>query len=159
MAIDLKHLGRRYGPYRCEVGAERIADYAVAVGGGIPGRAFTDPGRPKAHPWHVDEAAGRASPYGSVIAPPMFAASFTIQPFAVACMDPDVGVDLVRMVHGEQEFVWHDVIRPGDVVETTGEITDLYARGALQFLVMRTESRRPDGRLVVEGIWTAVVRG
>jgi len=158
MAIDTRHVGRRYGPFRTTVCGERIRDFSVAVSGGTPGFFGTATGE-GAHPWTVDEEAARRSPHGGLVAPPTFGVTFAMQPFALACADPEIGLDLVRLLHAEQEFVWHDVIRPGDVVETTGEITDLYARGALQFLVMRTESRRPDGRLVVEGIWTAVVRG
>ena len=34
MAIDRKHLGRRYGPYAFAVGLEHVRDFASATGGG-----------------------------------------------------------------------------------------------------------------------------
>ncbi len=154
MAADASAVGRRYGPYRYAVGEEKIADYAVAVAGGVPGRAFTAVERAASHPAYLDPAAP-----GGLMAPPMFAVTFAIQPFAQACTDPALGLDLLRLVHGEQEFTFHEPVRPGDVVETVGEVVEAYAKGPLDFVVMRTTSRRlSDGKLVVEGTWTAIVR-
>ncbi len=158
MAIDRRHVGLRYGPYRYAVGEEKIADFAVAVAGGTPGRVFGAASRALAHPFHLEGEAARTSPHGSIIAPPMFAVAFAMQPFSDACADPELGLDLLRLVHGEQEFVWHGVIRPGDVMETTGEIAEAYSKGPLDFLVVRTTSTDQRGKVVVEGIWTAVIR-
>jgi acyl dehydratase len=159
MAIDRKHVGRKYGPYRYTVGLEKIADFARAISGGTPGRVFVGGAVDGAHPWFVDEEAANASPYGSVIAPPTFCVNFAMQPFALACSDPALGLNLVRLVHGEQEFVYHDVLRPGDVIETVGEITVAKSKSSLDFLEVTTRSTRvADGKLVIEGVWTAIVR-
>jgi acyl dehydratase len=159
MAIDPKHLGRTYGPYRYTVELEKITDFARAVSGGIPGRVFGTASDGKAFPWFVDQQAGASSPHGSIIAPPTFCVNFAMQPFAVACSDPEIGIDLVRLVHGEQEFTYHDVLRPGDVIDTTGEISSVKSRSSLDFLEVTTRSTRAsDGKLVLEGVWTAIVR-
>jgi acyl dehydratase len=155
--IDARHLGRRYGPYRFEVGLERIRDFVAAVGGGVPGRVFSSP-PPDPHPFTWDEAGARASRHRGLIAPPAFATAFAIQPFAVACSDPELAVNVLRLVHGEQEFEFFDVIRPGDVIETVGEITRIQERGNLDFLEVTTTSTNQHGRLVVRGLWTAIVR-
>jgi acyl dehydratase len=155
--IDRRHLGRRYGPYRVEVGLERIRDFVAAVGGGVPGRVFSSPPRDP-HPWTWDEAAARASRHGGIIAPPGFAATFAIQPFAVACSDPALGVDMLRLVHAEQEFELLEVIHPGDVLDTVGEITSLRERGSLDFIEVTTTSTNQRGAVVVKGVWTAIVR-
>ena len=157
MPLDPRHLGRRYGPYRFEVGLERIRDFVAAVGGGVPGRVFSAP-PPDPHPFTWDEAAARASRHGGLIAPPAFATAFAIQPFAVACSDPALELDVLRLVHGEQEFEFLEVIRPGDVIETSGEITRIQERGNLDFLEVTTTSTNQHGRLVVRGVWTAIVR-
>ena len=158
MAIDRKHLGRKYGPYRFEVGLEHVKDFAAATGGGVPGRVFTAPPS-DAHPLTWDEAAARAGPHGGIVAPPTFATAFAIQPFATACIDPALEVDVLRLVHGEQSFEFEEPVRPGDVLETAGEITRLQERGSLEFLEVTTETRNQHGRLVVRGVWTAVIRG
>jgi acyl dehydratase len=140
-----------------EVGLERIRDFVAAVGGGVPGRVFSSP-PPDPHPFVWDEGAARASRHGGIIAPPTFAATFAIQPFAVACSDPELGVNVLRLVHAEQEFEILEVIRPGDVLETVGEITSLKERGNLDFIEVTTATTNQRGKPVVNGVWTAIVR-
>jgi len=157
MAIDQTHLGRSYGPYRFQVGREHLLDFAAAVGGGVPGRVFPV-APPLAHPLCVDEEAAAAGPHGGLVAPPGFAATFAIQPFATACADPALGIDLLRLVHGEQELELLRPIRPGDELVTTGEITRIDQRGSLDVLEVTTTSRDGAGQVVVRGVWTAIVR-
>jgi acyl dehydratase len=157
VAIDHQHLGRRYGPYRFAVGLEHVKDFVAATGGGVPGRVFCAPPTTY-HPWTWDEAAASASPHGGIVAPPTFAATFAIQPFATACADPALAVNVLRLVHAEQAFELGDPIRPGDLLETTGEITRIQERGNLDFLEVTTETRNQRGALVVRGVWTAIIR-
>jgi hypothetical protein len=158
VAIDRRHLGRRYGPYRFTVGTEHLRDFAAAVGGGVPGRVFGTP-PPQAHPWTWDEAAAAASPYRSLIAPPGFAAAFSIEPFSAACGDPELGIDVLRLLHGGQELELLGPVRPGDQLTTTGEISRLQDRGTLEFLEVSTTTVNQRGETVVRGVWTAVIRG
>ncbi len=155
--IDRSHLGRRYGPYRYVVGLEEIRDFAVTVAGGTPGRVFTVEPPEAPHPWFVDEAAARASRHGGVIAHPTFCVRFAMQPFALACADPALGIDLVKLLHGEQAFEYGDVVRPGDVLETVGEIVDLRHKAGKDFLTVRTTTTNQRGRTAVVGTWKAVV--
>ncbi|HZZ86545.1 MAG TPA: MaoC family dehydratase N-terminal domain-containing protein [Anaeromyxobacteraceae bacterium] len=159
MPIDRRHLGRRYGPYRYAVGLEKLRDFAVAVAGGIPGAAFPSAPPAPPHPWLVDEEAGAASPYGSLVGAPTFCATFAMRPFADACVDPALGIDLVRLVHAEQEFEYGAPVRPGDVIETAGEVTGIEQKSRLDFLTVTTTSRNQRGELVVRGTWTAIIRG
>ena len=105
MAIDPRHVGRRYGPFRNTVCADQIRAFAVAVSGGVPGYFGTARGDP--HPWSVDEEAARRSPHGALVAPPTFGVTFAMKPFALACSDPELGLDLLRLLHAEQ-FWGHD---------------------------------------------------
>ena len=158
MAIDTRHLGRRYGPFRTTVCGERIRDFSVAVSGGTPGFFGTATGE-GAHPWTVDEEAARRSPHGGLVAPPTFGVTFAMQPFALACADPEIGLDLVRLLHAEQEFEYGAAVRPGDVLTTTGEVVEVRSKGSLDFLVVRSETYNQAGEQVLVGRWTAVVRG
>jgi len=161
MPIDQKHVGRRYGPFFYPVGLESIRNFASAVSGGVPGRLAWTPteGGPAPHFLHWDEARAARSPHGSVIAPPTYAATFAMQAFAAALADPAVGVDVSRVVHGEQELELLVPVRPGDVMETTGEITSIAQKGSLDLLTVTTASRNQRGEVAVRGIWTAAVRG
>jgi len=155
--IDKQHLGRRYGPFVFTAGLEQIKDFAAATGGGVPGRVF-GVAPPEAHPWTWDEQAAAASPHGGIIAPPGFATAFAIQPFSAACSDPALAVNVLRLVHGEQELEWLGVVRPGDVLTTTGEITRLQDRANLDFLEVTTTTVNQRGETVVRGVWTAIIR-
>ena len=158
MAIDKTHLGRRYGPYTFDVGAGHLRDFAAATGGGVPGRVFSTP-PPLAHPWTWDEAAAAASPHGTLIGSPGFAAAFAIEPFSAACSDPSLGLNVLRLLHAGQELTFGAVVRPGDRLTTTGEITRLQERATLDFLEVTTTTVNQRGELVVGGVWTAVIRG
>jgi acyl dehydratase len=155
--IDRRHLGRRYGPFPFSVGLEHVKDFAAATGGGIPGHVFSRP-PDRAHPLTFDEDAGRAGPHGGLVAAPTFAATFAIEPFAKACSDPALGLNLLRLVHGEQELELLQPIRPGDVLSTVGEITRIDERKNLDFLEVTTTTTDARGRLVVRGVWTAIIR-
>jgi acyl dehydratase len=160
MALDKRFVGRGYGPFTYEVGAEKLREFAYAIGGSIPSMGFSGIGPPEGlHPWLHDQEAARASPYGSLVAMPNFAVVYAIGPFAKACTDPELEIDLLRLVHGEQEFEFFEVVRPGDVLTTTGKITDISAKKNLDFLTVATESHNQRGALVVRARWTAVIRG
>src|SRR5512141_1394254 len=102
MSIDRRHMGRRYGPYRFEVGRECILDFIAATDGGVPGRVFTAGGSAT-----VEGDPQPASPAAPppLVAPPAYAAVFAMQPFAVACSDPELALNVV--VRG----VWTAIIR------------------------------------------------
>lgn len=157
MPIDKKHLGRRYGPYQFTVGVEHVRDFVAAVGGGVPGQAF--PAAPAHfHPLTWDPEAAARGPHGGIVAPPTFATAFAIRPFAAACSDPELAVNVLRLVHGDQELEFGALVRPGDVLATTGQITRVQERGTLDFLEVTTETTNQRGELVVKGVWTAIIR-
>ena len=157
MPIDRKHLGRTYGPYAFRVGLQHVQDFAAATGGGVPGHAFS--ARPeRADPLTWDEDAARAGPHGGVVASPTFAATFAIEPFAKACADPELGLNVLRLVHGEQDLELLEPVRPGDALTTRGEITRIQERGNLDFLEVTTTTTNQHGRVVVRGVWTAIIR-
>lgn len=157
MALDPAHVGRTYGPYRYTLGLEKMREYAYAVAGGIPALGLSTPPEGLT-PLVYDEAVAKAGPYGSVIALPTFAVCFAIAPFGAALTDPAVGIDLLHLVHGEQDFEFFDVMREGDVMTTTGAITKIASKSGLDFITLETESKNQHDKRVVKGIWTAVIK-
>jgi len=151
-------LGRIWGPFRYVVGAEKMREYAVAISGGVPSYAST--GLPAdLHPVLHDEAAGARSPWGSLIAFPTFAVLFSIAPAQAALLDPAMDVDVFRTLHGEQELEFRELLRPGDVLHTTGTLESHSTRGSNTLFVIRTDSVNQRGQLAVRGRFTAFVRG
>jgi acyl dehydratase len=157
VSIDPKHVGRTYGPFTYEIGLEKLREFAFAVGGGHPGMGATEVPA-DLNPVLYDVEAGKRSRYGSVIAFPSFAVVFAIRPFEAAATDPALGLNLLMLVHGEQELEFFDVMRPGDVMTTLGRITNVFEKAGKVFLTVVTESTNQAGTLVVRGTWTAVIR-
>ena len=160
MALDKKFIGREYGPFFYEAGLEKMREFAYAVGGSIPSTGYSAKGAPEGmHPVLHDEAAGKASAWGSVVALPTFAVTFAIAPFGRACSDPELALNLLRLVHGEQSFEFFEVVRAGDKLTTSGKISDILTKRNLDFLTVTTESKNQHGKLVVRAKWTAIIRG
>jgi acyl dehydratase len=126
------------------VGREKVREYAYAVG--------------ETDPRHLDPEAARAEGFADVLAPPMFAAVYCAPAVAPAILDPEVGIDFARMVHGAQEFTWHEPVVAGDEIVTEAALEDASERGGLKFFVFTTRSVNQRGELVCEGRWTNIVR-
>ena len=126
------------------VGREKVREYADAVG--------------ETDPRYLDPEAARAAGFADVVAPPMFAAVYCAPAIGPAMLDPDVGMDLERMVHGAQEFSWHEPVVAGDEITTEAGLEEAADRGGLRFFVFRTTSTNQRGELVSEGRWTTIVR-
>ncbi len=150
MPVDPKYKGKKYLPaYKYEVGLEKIKEYAMAVG--------------DLNPLYINEEEAAKSKYGGIIAPPTFAAVYARGPAGQALFDPELSLDLPMLVHGEQEFEFFEVVKPGDVILTEGEILDIFEKtsstGTLDFVVVGSTSRRKkDQKVVCTGKWTFVVR-
>jgi acyl dehydratase len=126
------------------VGREKIREYAHATG--------------ETDPRHLDPEAARAAGYADVVAPPMFAAVYCAPAIGPAIVDPEVGIDFARMVHGAQEFEWHAPVVAGDEIATEATLEDKAERGGLSFFTFRTVSTNQRGETVCEGRWTNIVR-
>jgi acyl dehydratase len=126
------------------VGREKIREYAHATG--------------ETDPRHLDPEAARAAGYADVVAPPMFAAVYCAPAIGPAILDPEVGIDFARMVHGAQEFEWHAPVVAGDEIATEATLEDKAERGGLSFFTFRTVSTNQRGETVCEGRWTNIVR-
>jgi acyl dehydratase len=142
--MDESLKGRTWPAFTYEVGLEKIREYANAVGEGAR--------------VHHDREAAREAGFRDVVAPPMFAVVYSAGAMGPAILDPDVGIDLMRMLHGSQEFVWGEPVCAGDVIETTPELKDLYEKDGKKFYVFESVSRNQDGREVVRATWTNIVR-
>lgn len=121
MALNRTKVGTSYPTYRYEVSREKIREYALALG-------ETDP--------------RYQSDGDDCVAPPTFAATFTLTKGLMALLgDPDLGAH-PALVHGSQSFTWGErPLRPGDVLECTPSIADVTVRGRNEFLTSVVECR------------------
>jgi acyl dehydratase len=126
------------------VGREKVREYANAVG--------------ETDPRYLDPEAAREAGFADVVAPPMFAAVYCGPAIWPALVEPEIGLDFSRMVHGAQEFRWAAPVVAGDEITTEAELEEKSERGGLQFFVFKTTSTNQRGELVSEGRWTNIVR-
>ena len=145
MPVDGSKKGKAYPPFEYEVGREKIREYANAVG--------------EWNPVHHDRDAARAAGFRDVVAPPMFAVVYSTGSVAPGVLDPEVGINLARMLHGSQEFVWGEPVCSGDTITTTTTLGNLYEHGGMEFYVFESLSMNQDGQETVRGTWTNIVRG
>jgi acyl dehydratase len=145
LAIDESKKGKSYPPFEYEVGREKIREYAFAVG--------------EHNPVHHDREAAKAAGFRNVVAPPMFAVVYSTGSVAPAILDPEVGINFARMLHGSQEFEWGEPVCAGDTISTETTVEDLYERTGMEFFVFKSVSKNQDGQEVVRGTWTNIVRG
>ena len=124
------------------VGREKVREYANAVG--------------ETDARYLDPEAARQAGFDDVVAPPMFAAVYAAPAVFPAVLA--TGLDFDRMVHGAQEFTWHEPVVAGDEITTEASLEQQYERAGMRFYVFRTTSENQRGELVSEGLWTNIVR-
>src|SRR5213075_1273259 len=115
MPIQLNRVvGKEYPPYAVTVERGRIKDFARAIG--------------DLNPLYLDDRVGAASAWGDVIAPPTFPITFRDESADTGTLLKDLGVDISRILHGEQEFELHRPITPGETFLCRPKITDIYEK-------------------------------
>ena len=117
------------------------------------GRRYSAPGQlvaPEAASAMAHAIAGSDTVREAGVVPPTFAAVYCLGPtLAKLFADPEVGIDLAGLIHGEQSFAWPAPVHPGDVVDATAEITGVDTRRGMTFVRLAMEAVRPADKTVV----------
>lgn len=116
--IDRQHIGRIVSRHRVEVERGRLRAFAAAIG----------------------ETDARWTGAERLPVPPTFLFCLEMERPDPYDWFQEVGLDLPKVLHGEQSFVYHRTCHAGDVLDFESQIEDVYERkgGALEFLVKRT---------------------
>ena len=133
MDLDQSVVGLTSNEYVFEVEKRHVQQFASAIGDD--------------NSLYKDEEYANGSAYGGLIVPPTF-------PVSMNTGDGELPLDLDhrRMLHGEQEFIYHKPVRPGDRLICQMKVSDLYDKegksGKMQFLKLDTEMKDEAGELV-----------
>lgn len=73
--------------------------------------------------------------------------------------DPELGVDLGRVLHGEQTYEWSRPVVAGETLVAEASIESVRGRGSMQFLTLRTDIRDERGDRVALARSTLLIRG
>ena len=145
MPVKTDAIGKQWPAASYEVGAEKVREFANAIGA--------------PNPVHSDREAARAAGYRDVVAPPMFCVVYSAPALGPAMFDDEVGMNFAAMVHGGQEFEWGEPACSGDEITTTAKCLEIFEKDGKGFYKFETNSVNQDGRQVVKGTWTNIVRG
>ena len=145
MPVDTKFIGREYKPVTYVVGQEKIKEYALAVG--------------DLNPLYTDPDFAKKSKYSCVIAPPMFVVVFARDVLVNLFSDTELNLNMLMLLHGEQEFNFHKIVKANDTITTHPRIKNIYQKGSNDFVELETKSFNQNKELVVDGIWTFIIRG
>lgn len=122
-------VGKRYPALRFVVDAERVRAFARAVG----------------HP-------GDGVPPTFVTAPELAVGLSNV------VTDPELGISLDHVLHGEQEYEWRRPLSVGEELTAEATIERVRGRGATWFVTLRTEFTDAVGAQVATGRCTLIVR-
>jgi acyl dehydratase len=137
------YVGRQSEPVVYDVERGHIRRFAEAVG--------------DSNPIYVDEAAARAAGHPRIPAPATFAVSLRAN-------DPRGGIDIDwrKLLHGEQELVFHRALYAGDRLTVVGRIADAGIKqtkaGVMDVMVLETIATDGDGARVFTARSTVLVR-
>jgi len=94
-----------------------------------------------------------------VVAPTTFPVVIQEQSLKLVITDPEAGLDLSRVVHGEQRFVYTRPIVAGDELTSELSVASIKTLGGNQMITFNTEIFDAQNQLVCTAISTLVVRG
>ena len=155
---DKSKLGMEFPSYTFEVEKGKIAEFAMAIS--------QKEDKNQLNPIYVDREAAKKSGYNDIIAPPTFHACFPL--WAGGGLLPLIqalGIDLIRLLHGEEEYYYLGTIHPGDIMTGKSKVVEMYDKEKkdkpgkfMEFTVIETEIRNQRGELVIKSRSTLVER-
>ncbi|MBA2726129.1 MAG: MaoC family dehydratase N-terminal domain-containing protein [Actinobacteria bacterium] len=137
MPLNKELVGKDYGTATYEVTAEAIAAYA---------RATNDENQ-------------RYLGGDDVVATPVFPVVPSFEAFMTAAMDPELGADVMRLVHGQEEHILHKPVRPGDKLTITSQLESVETKDSGETFTVKGTHKNQDGELVAEIRGTMFIRG
>lgn len=89
---------------------------------------------------------------------PTFPVVFQHELLSAVLFDSELQLNLKKLVHGEQEFIYNRPIQIGETLVTQGTITKIFTKATHDFVVFETISRTVSGEELMKSIWTFVIR-
>ena len=146
--INKALLGKEYPPYAVTVERGKIKEFARAIGDDDP--------------LYLDDRVGAASAWGDVIAPPTFSITFRDEAADTAAFLKELGTDISRILHGEQEFEIFRPLQPGQTYLCRAKIVEIYEKtgrsGPMAFVVRETTIADGSNEIVATMRGVTVVR-
>ena len=94
----------------------------------------------------------------AAVAPPLYASRLAFPMMKEIFVHKDLNVNILRMVHGEQELIWRKPIRQGDALDVKTEIKEIADTSAGETMNISTVAYH-SGEAMLEAIATVLIRG
>jgi acyl dehydratase len=140
MGLNRNLIGKQYSPQEYGVTVEAITRYA---------RAYNED-----NPWFLDTAR----PDG-IIAPPMFGVVMSWLAIMMVVTDSDLNVDILRLLHSEQDMYFFLPVVPGDIVTSTAKVSAVEERISGESLTIEVYSTNQRAEPVQRMLFSALIRG
>lgn len=142
--VDPKHIGTEFPPFSYVVESENVRAFAETIGDTSPAYAATE---------------GDA-----FVTPPTFGTTFMLQGAGDMLWREleKIGVNLLRMLHSEQEYEYLAPVAPGDTIRGQSRVADVYTKSmralTLEFIVTETQYTNQRDEPVLREVLTLIVR-
>jgi len=141
-------LGKEYPPYAITVERGKIKEFAKAIGDD--------------NPLYLDDRVGAASEWRDVIAPPTFAITLRDETADTTAFLKELGTDISRLLHGEQEFEIFRPLQPDQTYLCRPRVVDIYEKtgrsGPMAFVVRETTITDSTNEIVATMRGVTIVR-
>lgn len=137
MGLNTELVGKEYPGSTFEVTADHIERYARAT----------------------NDLNERYTGGEDVVAPPVFPVVPAFNSFMTAAMDPELGADLLRLVHAAEEHVFYKPIKAGDVLSVTAALESVEQKETGETFTVKGTETNQDGEVVAEVRGTMFIRG
>jgi acyl dehydratase len=143
--IDPSFVGMTFPPFSYEVDRAKIRELAAATG--------------DQNPLYRDLAAAQAAGFPDLPAPPTLPTLFGFWP-STSLLDHlrTIGVELRRVLHGEEEYEYHRPVFPGDIMTGAMTITNIRSRKTMDLVTLETTYTNQRGELAVVAKTLMIVR-
>jgi acyl dehydratase len=155
---DKSKLGTEFPKFTYEVEKGKIAEFAMAIS--------QKEAKDQVNQIHADAGAAKKAGYGDIVPPLTFQTCFALwgggglMPMITA-----LGINLGRLLHGEEEYEYYAPVHPGDVITCTSKVVEMYEKEKkskpghfMEFTVLETEMKNQKGELVIKSRSTLVER-
>ncbi|HJU10846.1 MAG TPA: MaoC/PaaZ C-terminal domain-containing protein [Candidatus Binataceae bacterium] len=139
MALNRSLVGKSYATVSTDVTVEALQKYA---------RAYNDD-----NPRYFEK-----SPH-EMVAPPLFNVVVAWLPLITAISDPELRVDLLRLLHRRQDMLFFAPIRPDDRIAANASIESIEKSATGEIITISLDARNQLGQKVSESRFTALIRG
>lgn len=142
--VDPKHIGTKFPAFTFEVERGKVREFALAIGDDNPAYLADDPEQ--------------------FALPPTFPTTFTFWGAGEMLWREleGIGVDLLRLLHYEQEYEYLAPITPGDTMHGQTTIADVYTKKArafsLEYVVAETQYTNQRDEKVLREVMTIMVQ-